>query len=87
MQMQMETHLQPSTVHSLPSPVYTQFSAFHCHARSTNTYQSHTNVKHFRGDAVHVLSQWTDLCCPVLYHISCTYKPFLLTDLSIPQTK
>jgi len=45
MQMQMETHLQPSTVHSLPSPVYTQFSAFHRHARSTNTYQSHTNVK------------------------------------------
>jgi hypothetical protein len=67
MQMQIETHLQLSTVHSLPSPVYIQFSAFHCHVHSTNI-QSHTNVKNFRGDVVHVLSQWTELsCCPLLY--------------------
>lgn len=80
--------MQPSPVHSLQSPVYTQFSAFHCHACSTKTYQSHTDVKHFKGGVVHVLSKWTDLSsCPVLYHISCTYQSFLITDLSISQTK
>jgi hypothetical protein len=87
--MQMESHTQPSSVHSLPAPVYAQFSAFHCHTRSTNTYQSHTDVRHFKGAVVHVLSHRADLllsyAAPYFRHIPAisSNRPFNTTQSEV----